>query len=146
MRPRPLHRHEHGPAPFAPHADALDEPQEGENDRAPDADGRVARHERDQERRDPHQHQRRDQRRLPANAVAVVPENRRADGSRREADRIDAECLQRTNQRIGVREIQLGEHQPGDRAVQNEIVPLDGRTDRAGDDGPSQLCPVLTFG
>ena len=41
---------------------------------------------------------------------------------------------------------QLGEHQAGDGAVKEEIVPLDGGADRAGDDGPAQLDAVFVFG
>src|SRR5262249_31875051 len=98
---RPFHRQQHRAAPLAADADTLDEAQDRENHRAPDADGLIGGHERNQERRDPHQHERRDQRRYAADAVAVVPEERRADRAGNEANRIYADGLERS--RTGMR-------------------------------------------
>jgi hypothetical protein len=42
---RPLHREQHRAAPLAAHADPLQEAQDGEDDRAPDADARIGRHD-----------------------------------------------------------------------------------------------------
>ena len=88
---RPLHRDQHRAAPFAADADALEHAQHGQDDRAPDADRCVGRHEGDQEGGDAHQHQRGDQRRLAADAVAVVAEDRGADRPADEADEVGAE-------------------------------------------------------
>ena len=115
---RPLHRQQHRAAPLAADPDTLDEAQDRQDDRTPDADLRVGRDERHQKGRDAHQQQRRDQRRLAPDAVAVVTEDRRSDRAGDKADRVDAEGLQRPDQRIGFRKVQLGEDQPGDRAVQ----------------------------
>ena len=136
---RPLHRQQHRAAPFAADADALQEAQHGQQDRAPDADAGVAGHQCHQEGGNAHQHQRRDQRRLAADAVAEMAEDRRPDRAGDEADRIDQERLQRADQRIGFREIELREHQAGDGAVEEEVVPLDRGADRAGEHGATQL-------
>ena len=101
MGARPLHGDQHRAAPFAADADALQGAQDGQDDGAPDADGVVAGHEGDQERGDAHQQQRGDQRRLAADAVAVMAEDRRADRAADEADEIGAERRQRAGQRIG---------------------------------------------
>ncbi len=42
----PFHRHQHRAAPLAADADPLDEAQDGEDDRTPDADLRIGRHQR----------------------------------------------------------------------------------------------------
>ena len=109
---RPFHRQQHRAAPLAADADALDEAQRGQQDRAPDADAVIGRHQADQERGDAHQHQRGDQRRLAAEPVAPMAEDRRADRARGETDGVDRERLQRADQRIGMREVQLGETRP----------------------------------
>ena len=109
--PRPFHRQQHRAAPLAADADALDEAQQRQQDRAPDADAVIGRHQRDQKRGDAHQHQRGDQRRLAAEAIALVAEDRRADRPRGKAHGVDREGLQRADQRIGAREIQPGEDQ-----------------------------------
>jgi hypothetical protein len=51
--------------------------------------------------------------------------------------------LQRSDQGVRIREKQFREHQPGDGAVEQEIVPLDGGTDRACDQRTPQLAAVL---
>ena len=56
---------------------------------------RVGRHEGDEEGRDAHAQQRGDQRRLAADAIAVMAEDRGADRPRDEADEIGAEGEQR---------------------------------------------------
>jgi hypothetical protein len=71
--------------------------------------------------------------------VAVVTEDSSADRTGDKANRVDGKRLQRANQWIGRGEIQLREDQAGYLAVQQEIVLLDGRTDRAGADGPTKL-------
>ena len=139
----PLHGHQYRAAPLATDAYPLQEAQHRQQHRAPDADLLVSRDERDQEGCDAHQHERGDERGFAPDAVAVVAEDRRADGPRDEAYGVDGKGLQGADHRIGLREIQLREHQPGDDAVQEEVVPLDGRADRAGDDRAPQLSPVL---
>ena len=143
MRARPFHGQQHRAAPFAADADALQRAQDGQDHRAPDADRLVGRHKGDQERRDAHEQQRRDQRRLAADAVAVMAEDRRADRPGDEADEIGAEGGERRRQRILVGEVQLAEDEAGGGAVEEEVVPLDGGADRRGDDRLAQLCAVF---
>ena len=45
-----------------------------------------------------------------------------------------------------MREEQLGEHQAGDRAVEEEIVPLDRGADGGGDHGAAKLNLMLGWG
>ena len=97
---RPFHRQQHRAAPFAADADALQRPQDRQEHCAPDADRRVGRHKRDQEGRNAHAQQRRDQRRLAADAIAVMAEDRRADRPADEADEIGAEGQQRRRKRV----------------------------------------------
>ena len=143
MGARPLHRDQHRAAPFAADADALEHAQDGQDDGAPDADGVVARHQGDQERRDAHQQKRRDQRRLAADAVAVMAEDCRADRAADKADEVGAECRERPGQRVGVGKKELWKHQSGGGAVDEEVIPLDGRADRRGNHGLAQLRAVL---
>ncbi len=143
---RPLHRQQHRAAPLAADPDALDEAQHRQDHGAPDADLVVGRHKGDQEGGDPHQQEGGDQRRFAPDAVAVMAEDRRPDRPRDKADGIDREGLQRAGERIGSREIELRENQPGDRAVDEEIVPLDRRADGAGNHRPAQLRAMLQYG
>ena len=58
--------------PHSPtNADTLQHPQNSQDDRTPDPNRLVPRHEGDQERRDSHHHQRGDERGLAADAVAI---------------------------------------------------------------------------
>ena len=139
----PLHRHQDRSSPLAPDSDALDEAQDVEQHRTPDADLLIGGHECNQECRYAHQQQSRDERRFAADAIAVMPEDRCADRPSHESDGIDPECLQRSDQRIGFREIQLAEHQSRYRAVQKEVVPLDGGADGARNDRAPELPAVV---
>src|SRR6516225_9901046 len=96
MRSAPLNRQQDGAAPLPADADALYETEESQDDRSPDADAVIGRHERHQERRDSHQHQRCDQRPFAADTIAVMAENDCPDRPRNETDRIDTEGLQRS--------------------------------------------------
>ena len=120
--------------------------QHGQEHRAPDADRVVGRHESDGEGRQPHAQQRRDQRRLAADAVAVMAEDRGADRAGGKADEIGAEGQKRRRQRILVGKEQLAEDQPGRGAVEEKVVPLDCRADRRCDDGFAQLRAVFGLG
>ena len=117
-----------------------------EDDRAPDADFRVGWHEGHQEGGDAHQQQRGDERCLASHPVAVMAEDRRTHGPRHEADRIDAEGLQRPDQRIGMRKVELREGEARHNAIEEEIVPLDGGADGAGDHRAAELAAVFGLG
>src|SRR4029077_5143555 len=88
----------------------------------------------------------RDQRRLAADAVAVMAEDRSPQRPRREADEVGAERQQRGGGRIRVREIKLAEHQSRGGAVEEEIVPFDGGADRGSDHRLAQFAAVVGLG
>ena len=85
----PFHREKDGSSPLAANADPLDKAEDDQEDGAPDADGGVGRHETNQEGCDSHQQQRRNQGRLPPDAIAVVPEDGSADRACDEPDRVN---------------------------------------------------------
>src|SRR5208337_3276365 len=87
-----------------------------------------------------------DQRRLAADAVAVMAEDRRTDRPPDEADEICREGQERGGGRIRVREIELAEDQSGGGTVEEEVVPLDGGADRGGDDRLAQFSAVVGRG
>jgi hypothetical protein len=66
--------------------------------------------------------------------VAEVAEDDPTDRPRHEPDRVRAERQQRAHERLEVREEELVEDQGGGHPEQEEVVPLDGGTDQAGDD------------
>jgi hypothetical protein len=140
----PFHRHQHRAAPLAADPDPLDEAQDGEDDRPPDADLLIGRHQRHRESGQAHEQQRRDQRRLSTDAIAVMAEDRRTYRPRDEAHGIDGKGLERSDPGVRVREEQLGEDKAGDGAVEKEIVPLDGGANGGRDNGAAEL--HLMFG
>src|SRR5438132_8187381 len=79
----------------------LDEAHDRQDHRAPDADRGIARNEAHREGRQAGQEQGRDQGHLAPDAVAIMSEQRRADRARNKPDRVDAEGLQGSNQRVG---------------------------------------------
>ena len=130
LRARPFHRQQHRATPLAADANALDHPKDGQQNRAPDANRGVGRYESDGEGRQAHAHKRGDERRLAANAIAVMAEDRRADWPSDKADKIRSERRKRPRQRRLVREVELTEDQSRRRAVKKKIVPFDRRADR----------------
>jgi hypothetical protein len=68
-----------------------------------------------------------------------VAEDEGAHRPGHETHPVDAEGLQGADHVIGSREIELGEHQAGDDAVEEEVVPLDDRADRSGEHGAVEL-------
>src|SRR6185312_8317506 len=79
--------HEHGPAPLAAKTKALKDAENEQQDRRPDADLGVGWHEADQEGRNAHDHQRKDEHALAADAVAEVAEDNAAERARDKSDR-----------------------------------------------------------
>src|SRR5262249_24182093 len=63
-----------------------------------------------------------------------------------EADGIDGERLERSDPGVRVGKEQLGEDEAGDRAVEEEIVPLDGGANGGGNDGAAKLRLVVRRG
>ena len=72
-----------------------------------------------------------------------MTEERRPDRPGDKADGIDRKRLQHADQRVGFGEEELPEGEAGDDAVEQEIVPLDRRADRARDHRPPQLRAVI---
>ena len=140
----PLHRHQHRAAPFTADADALDEAQDDEKERAPDADRLVSRDEADEERGDAHQQQRGDQRRLAADAVAVMAEDRCSDWPGDEPNRVDQKDIESRHGGIGLGEEQIRKNETGSGGIEKEVIPLDRRSDRARDNGSPELLPFVS--
>ena len=129
-----LDRHQDRASPFAADPDALREAQHHEHDRRRGSHGVVGREQADQERGHSHDHERVDQHRFAPDAVAEVAEDHSADGSRHKTDGKCAEGRERACERVDVREEELVENQGRRRAVEEEVVPLDGRPDEARQD------------
>jgi len=145
-RAGPFHRQQHRAAPFAADPDPLNEAQGDQQNRAPDADMLIGGDASDQKGRQAGQQQCRNQRGFAADAIAVMPKDRRADRTRNEADRENGKRLQDAGQGVRRRKIQFREDQRGHLAIQQEIVPFDCRADRAGDHRAAQLGAVIEVG
>src|SRR5215471_9013544 len=78
---RPFHRQQDRAAPFATDANPLNEAQDDHQDRTPDADLLIGRNASHQKGRQAGQQQGDDQRRLAADPIAVMSEDRRPDWS-----------------------------------------------------------------
>ena len=114
------------------------------DDRTPDADALIGGHQRGEKRRDAHDHKGRNQRRLAADAIAVMPEDRGTDRPRDESNGVNRECLKRAGQGVRFRKEQLGEYESGYNAIEKKIVPLDGGANGRGNHGSPEL--ALVFG
>ena len=128
---RVLDRHQHGAAPLAAEAEALDQAAGDQQDRRPDAERLVGRQQADHRRRHAHDEQGEIEHGLAADRVAVVAEHEAAERPGDEAERIGGERQQRADHRIERREEQLVEDQRGGGAVEKEVVPLDRGADQA---------------
>ena len=83
---------------------------------------------------------------LAADTVAVMAEDRGADGSCNKADEIDAKRFEGTHQWRRFREEELREDNARDLAIEQEIVPLDRGPNRARDRRPPQLRAMIALG
>jgi len=128
-----LNRHQHGPAPLAADAEALNDPEDDEEDGRPGTDGGIGRQRADETRRHAHHHQRQHEHRTSTHFVAVMADDDGANRARHETDRVCAERQKRTDKRIERREEQLVEDKRRGGVVQEEVVPLDRRADQAGE-------------
>ena len=135
----PLHGHQHRAAPLTAHADALARAQDDQDGSGTQADRRVGRHQSDQERCDSHEHQRRDERGLAPDAVAICSEQPGADGPCQETNKENAEAVQRPCNWVRLREEERRENERRHRGEQKVVVPLDRGAYRAGDDRPQHL-------
>nr|WP_308238146.1 hypothetical protein [Phenylobacterium sp. J367] len=130
------------PAPLAAQAEALAEAQDAEQERREPAGHLVGRQEGDGDRRAAHKEQAGHERRLPADAVAEVAEEGRADRPGEEGEREGAVGQHELGRARGRREEQLAEHQRRGRGVDVEVVELDRRPDEARRQDPSVRRPA----
>ena len=106
-------------------------------DRRQDADGLVARHDRDRKRAEGHQDDRDHQRGLAAMAVGIGAEHDAADGANEECQSERAEGQQQRNRRIAVREKSLG-NIDGEIAIGGDVVPFQRVADRDRNNEPGE--------
>ena len=132
-RRRVLDREQHRAAPLAAEPEALAETAQREQERRGDADRVVGRQHADSDRRHAHRQQRRDQRRLAADAIAEVAEQRRADRPGEERDREGRQRRERRRRGIGGRKEQPREDEHRRGRVDVEVEELDRRADQAGE-------------
>src|SRR5204863_3306752 len=117
--------------PSAANANALDQAKQREQYGTPHADAVVSRYEADQRRRGTGQQQGCDQCRLAADPITPMTENRGPDRPPDKANEKDAERLQHTHQRVGLREKERAKNQRAYGAVKQKVIPLDRGSDRA---------------
>src|SRR5262249_42403672 len=132
--------------PLAADADALDETQGGQDDRPPYADNFIGRHKTNQESRNAHEHDGRDQRRFAADAVAIMTENGGANWACHEPHGNDSERFESASQRFRSRKEQPGEDEARYNAVEEKIIPFDCGPDSACDNRPRELLLMLGLG
>ena len=125
-------------APLPADPNALKDAQHRQQQWSPRADPIVRRQEPDEQRAQPHQEQGSHERRLAADAVPKIAEDHTPQRPGDEADRVGAEGQELSRKRAELRKEQLPKNQRRRRAVQEEVVPLDGRADGAGNDGFDQ--------
>ena len=95
----------------------MDEADDGQNDRAPDANRVVSRNDAHGEGSKSGEQEGRNSRPFAADAIAVMTKDCCADRARDETHEIDGESLEHADQRVGFRKEQLGEDEAGDNAV-----------------------------
>ena len=142
----PFHREQDRATPFTADADALDQPNNRQQHRAPDADAFIGRHKADRDRRETGHQKGCDQCCLASDSIAPMTENRCPDRSSDKTDEENPECLQDADERVGAGKEELAEDQPRHLSVKQEIVPLDRCADGAGNDSAAQLSAMLVFG
>ena len=126
-----LHGHQCGAAPFTAGGEALQDPEQDEQDRGPDADLGVGGQHADQGGGGTHQDQGEDQHRLAAEPVAQVAGDDRAERPEQEADADGGEGEDLRQPRVrGVRcEEQRRQQRGRGLGIDEEVVPLDGGAD-----------------
>ena len=157
---RVLGRQQRRAAPFAAEPDALAEAQQAQQPGRERAGRGIAGQDADQGRRQAHDHHRRHQRRLAADAVAEMAEQERADRPRQEGDAEGQEGVERLGLRRRLGKERLADHQRRGGAVNVKIIKFDRRADQArqhdaADADPlrrraiaaaaSPVSPVMTF-
>src|SRR5689334_19193324 len=129
MMARPFHCQQHRSAPLTPDANTLDHSQYRQDDGTPNANGFVCRNKCDEKCCNSHAQERGDERPLTADAVAIMAEYRGPDWPADEANEIGTKGRERRGQRILIGEVKLPEDETGCCAVDEKVVPFDGRAD-----------------
>ncbi|MNW30990.1 hypothetical protein D3C74_78930 [compost metagenome] len=124
-----LDGHQHRAAPFAASGDALQDAQQQQHDRRPDACGLVGRQHADQRGGCTHQRQGQDQHRTAADLVAEVPGQECAQRAEEEGQADRGEGDQQCDLLACWFEEQLAEDQACCGGVDEEVVPLHGGSD-----------------
>lgn len=110
-------------------AQALQDADDDQQQRGPEADRRVGRNQADGGRADTHQEEGHVEQLLAAEAVAEVAEQHAAQRARHEADGEGGKCHHRRGGRVRGIEEHLAEHDRCHRRVQIKVVPLEHRAD-----------------
>jgi len=124
-----LNREDHRAAILGAGAEPLQQAHQEQQDRRPDADRGVGRQTADQEGAAAHQQDGRDQHRFAAHAIAEMAEEQAAEGTSEEAHGKGRIGRQRADIVVVFGEEQFTEHERRRRAVDEEIVPFQGRSD-----------------
>ncbi|MCO5546627.1 hypothetical protein L7F22_000058 [Adiantum nelumboides] len=124
-------------APLAADRDALQQPEQGQQQRGRQTDRQVGGQQADQPGDDPDHRHRDDQAAAPADPVAEVAEDHRADRARGEPDRERRERGQRRDHRVVGGEVEPVEHQRRRGAVEEEVVPLERGADERAEGDPA---------
>ena len=122
-----------GAAKLAADREPLEDPKHHEQQRRRDADCRASRQHADQERREAHDRERDQERVLAADAVADPAEHERPERAHDEADREGREREDEGRRRVNARE-EMGGEIARERAIEEEVVPLEERPERRGAD------------
>jgi hypothetical protein len=101
----------------------------------PDADALVGWDETHGHGREAGHQQCRDQRCLATDPIAPMAKDRCSDGPADKSDEENSERFEHADQWIRFGKEELAKDQRGDLAIEQKVVPLDRRTDRAGDHG-----------
>jgi len=134
---RVLDGHQHGAAPFTADANALEDAEQQQQDRRPNARAGVGRQQADQECGDTHDQERENEYRFATDTVPIVAEDDAPDRTR---EKTDEECRvrqQRSCQRVEIRKEQLVENDRRDYAIEEEVIPFDRRADRTCESDPA---------
>jgi len=124
----------------------LDQANNRKQHGTPDADALIGRDETHRDGGEAGHQQCRDQGCLAADPVAPVAEYRCPDRPADKSDEEDGKRLEDADQWVRFREEEFAEDQCRHLAVEQKVVPLDGRADRAGDHGAAQMRAVVEFG
>ena len=137
-----LQSQKHGAAPFATYTDSLHKTQKGQQKRRAYANLIVGGYEADNQGAESHQKQSSYECRLSTDTVAEMAKNNSAQRPSNKPNCESAESQDLADKRIERREKEPGKDESCSRAIQEEVVPFNGRPHGAGDDGLNQGASV----